>query len=963
MDTEIATCHNCGFPVTSGARFCQNCGVDVSQEQGMMPTMSVGPVPSRKTVAEATLELLRRETLGEYEILGELGRGGMATVYLAHHIALDRKVAIKVMTPSLMDEGLAERFRREAKTAAALNHPHIIPIYGVYERSSLIYFVMKFVAGQSLDPIVKQHGPLPIKMARTVLAQAASALGYAHRRGVVHRDVKPANIMLDDEGWVVMTDFGIAKAPSATGLTLTGVTVGTPAYMSPEQCLGKEVTGASDQYSLGVVAYELLTGKKPFTATTAMAMMYAHFNEEAKPLRELRPEIPEDLEISVHRMLAKDAEHRWPRIDDAFGTPVLAHDDPIREQLIRFAQASPNATMAARISTPTSPIPPARRTSTRLPVNPSTTEAVLPAAARVDPPTEAMPHAEAPPTAVPPAPEPAATEAMPVAGLVPAVGSAAPPAAGPAPASQLPAAPAAADPTPSVEAVSVPASARPSTHIPVARATTPTVLGARPARTRVVPIMWGLVAVAAVAVGVVVARRSPRTSDAPVGPARPDTTHPVQGGGAPNGATGAGLSDSSHPRPPDTSAATPREAPVKPPATVAVARIEIPQGSQTVDVGRSVSLDARLLGADGRPLPDRRPLTWATSASAVATVDANGMVRGVAPGKATITASAEGVKGSVQVAVRLPAAVPPVTGPVAAIRVQPESSSVGLGQELGLTAAVQDARGNVLADRPLAWASSDETVATVSPAGRVTGHAPGLARISVRSGTVSRTVLITVLPEAVATVRLQGAPAGALKPGEVVDLNAVAVGASGSPLTGRKTAWSSSDDAVASVQGGRVTAHAAGTATITVAVEGRSASTSLTVAAAGPLPSASTVPPADPAADRGKATAEIRRQLDAYASAITARDLARLKAAYPGMSATDERNWKASFAEKSISRMAATLEDVGSPQFDRDAAEVRFQLRMEIEVSGSPVQKRSTNYVASFELSDGRWQLMRLKAR
>jgi hypothetical protein len=306
---------------------------------------------------------------------------------------------------------------------------------------------------------------------------------------------------------------------------------------------------------------------------------------------------------------------------------------------------------------------------------------------------------------------------------------------------------------------------------------------------------------------------------------------------------------------------------------------------------------------------------------------------------------------------------PPVTVPVAAIRVQPESSSVGLGQELSLTATVQDARGNILSDRPQTWGSSDETVATVSSFGRVTGRAPGLARISVRAGTVSRTVLVLVLPEAVATVRIQGAPTAALKPGEGVELSVVAVGASGSTLTGRKTTWSSGDDAVASVQGGRVIAHAAGSAIITVAVEGRTASTTLTVSAAAPPPSGSTASPADPTADRGKATVEIRRQLDAYASAITARDLARLKAAYPGMSATDERNWKASFAEKSISRMAATLEDVGSPQFDRESAEVRFQLRMEVEVSGSPVQKRSTNYVASFELSDGHWQLMRLKAR
>ena len=416
--------------------------MDVSREQGMVPTMSVAALPTRKSSSEVAFELLKQETLGEYEILGELGRGGMATVFLAHHIALDRKVAIKVMAPALLDEGLAERFRREARTAAALNHPHIIPIYGVYERNALLYFVMKFVAGQSLDPILHTHGHLPVPVARTVLAQAASALGYAHRRGVVHRDVKPANIMLDDEGWVIMTDFGIAKVPTATGLTLTGVTVGTPAYMSPEQCLGKEVTGASDQYSLGILAYELLTGQKPFTAVTAMAMMYAHFNEEPKPLRELRPDIPEELEASILRMLAKNPEDRWPKIDDAFGSPVLAHDDPVRQQLVSMAQASPNAIMAAQLTSPTSPIPPARRTSVRV-VTPSTTAPVLPASSRET--AAVSPPAEPAPTESMQAPGP--TEALPTAPPQPPVAEVAPPAV---PVASSPAAiePAAAAPAP-----------------------------------------------------------------------------------------------------------------------------------------------------------------------------------------------------------------------------------------------------------------------------------------------------------------------------------------------------------------------------------------------------------------------------------------------------------------------------------------------------------------------------------
>jgi serine/threonine-protein kinase len=362
MVTEAANCNKCGHPVLSGARFCQHCGADVSEKQGMVPTAPmVSPLRSnpRLTPQPSALEMLRGETLGEYEIQLELGRGGMATVYLAHDIALGRPVAVKVMSPALVEEGVAERFRREARTAASLNHPHIIPIYTVRERPDLLYFVMKFIHGPTLDPILKNYGPLPIPMAQLMLSQAASALGYAHRRGVIHRDVKPANIMVDEDGWVVVTDFGIAKVSTATGLTMTGVTVGTPAYMSPEQCMGREVTGASDQYSLGVVAYQLITGRHPFNASSAMSMMYAHFNDVPRPLRELRPDCPLELDEAVLRMLAKDAKDRWPSIDEAFGGVRL--DDSTRQSLAVLASGSTHSMLAAAISVPTSPVPPARR--------------------------------------------------------------------------------------------------------------------------------------------------------------------------------------------------------------------------------------------------------------------------------------------------------------------------------------------------------------------------------------------------------------------------------------------------------------------------------------------------------------------------------------------------------------------------------------------------------------------------
>ena len=319
----------------------------------------------KETERDALLDALRKATLGEYEIQAEVGRGGMATVYLAHDLALDRKVAIKMLAPALllMGEGMVERFKREARTAAALTHPHIIPIYTVKEADRVLYFVMKYVQGRPLDAIIRDVGPLPLRLARAILAQVADALGYAHRHGVIHRDIKSANIMLDEEGWAVVTDFGIAKVVQAEGLTVTGVTVGTPTYMSPEQCDNRELTGASDQYSLGVVGYEMLTGKVPFQGDSVMAVMYAHFNQRPRPLTELRADCPTSMAAAVMRMLEKDPALRWPSMDDvvaACGRPSLRHDDPVRSEMITLAKAGGPSRLLAHVKTPTSPIPPAR---------------------------------------------------------------------------------------------------------------------------------------------------------------------------------------------------------------------------------------------------------------------------------------------------------------------------------------------------------------------------------------------------------------------------------------------------------------------------------------------------------------------------------------------------------------------------------------------------------------------------
>lgn len=267
------------------------------------------------------LDALRAATMGTYDISGELGRGGMATVYLGHDIALDRKVAIKVMSPAVSHGDGIARFKREARTAASLSHPNIIPIYGVYETGRLLFFVMKYVQGRPLDSILREDGPLSVDAVQAILGQVGSAIGYAHRREVIHRDLKPANVMIDDEGWAIVTDFGIARVAAAEQLTREGFTVGTPAYMSPEQIMAQEVSGASDQYSLGIVAYEMLTGEPPFKGaedvSTQMALMYAHVHKTPAPIESLRPDCPPFLSATIMRMLAKEASDRWPTVEDA----------------------------------------------------------------------------------------------------------------------------------------------------------------------------------------------------------------------------------------------------------------------------------------------------------------------------------------------------------------------------------------------------------------------------------------------------------------------------------------------------------------------------------------------------------------------------------------------------------------------------------------------------------------------
>jgi len=283
-----------------------------------------GPVESD----ERPLAQRLKEVLGkEYTLEGEIGRGGMGVVYRARDERLHRRVAIKVLPPELaFQREIRQRFTREAQTAARLSHPHIVPIHDVGEGLGLVYFVMGLVEGESLGARLKRRGKLPSDEVRRIMKETADALSAAHAVSIIHRDIKPDNILLEGtRGRVMVTDFGIAKALSeGTGSTLTGagVAIGTPQYMSPEQAAGeRELDGRSDVYSLGVVAFQMACGEVPFNAPTVAGILMKQITEPAPLLHEgsrgggTAAAVPEDLSLAIARCLEKDPENRWPTAD------------------------------------------------------------------------------------------------------------------------------------------------------------------------------------------------------------------------------------------------------------------------------------------------------------------------------------------------------------------------------------------------------------------------------------------------------------------------------------------------------------------------------------------------------------------------------------------------------------------------------------------------------------------------
>ena len=317
MTQLTRSCPSCDAALSETAHFCSECGAPTPPD----PTAEQPVLSARRSADDRSLqERLRRAMAARYPIERELGAGGMATVYLAEDRKHRRQVAVKVLRPELAAAVGTDRFLREIGIAARLHHPHILPLYDSGETEGFLYYVMPYIEGESLRGRLTREGKLPIPEVVQIAREVSDALAYAHAQGVVHRDIKPDNVMLSGRHALVM-DFGVAKAVSeaagANQLTTAGVSIGTPTYMAPEQAAGDpQIDGRADLYALGVLTYELLAGRPPFTGATPQAVLVAHMTQTPEPVTAHRPMIPPGLARVVMRCLAKNAEERWQSADD-----------------------------------------------------------------------------------------------------------------------------------------------------------------------------------------------------------------------------------------------------------------------------------------------------------------------------------------------------------------------------------------------------------------------------------------------------------------------------------------------------------------------------------------------------------------------------------------------------------------------------------------------------------------------
>jgi hypothetical protein len=344
----------------SSLKICPHCGAEYELDQRFCPKDG-----TTLRLQNATGDLIGAIVADRYHVLRKLGEGGMGQVYLVEHVKMGRKSALKVMNPAMVkDADAISRFNREAANASRINHPHVADVYDFGETADgIIYLAMEFVDGPPLTKLIQDEGPLPPARAATIIRQAADALAVAHDMGIVHRDLKPDNIMIaksrDGSDVVKVVDFGIAKAADnvAQKVTKTGLVVGTPEYMSPEQLAGDKLDGRSDIYSLALVAFNMLTGKLPFPAETVQESMIMRLTESPRKLADMRPDVAWSTEVQecLDKALSREVSSRYQSATE-FGR-ALSHAlegmaSPARATAVRAASASPAVATESRGSIP-----------------------------------------------------------------------------------------------------------------------------------------------------------------------------------------------------------------------------------------------------------------------------------------------------------------------------------------------------------------------------------------------------------------------------------------------------------------------------------------------------------------------------------------------------------------------------------------------------------------------------------